>query len=1464
LNYLFKWDGFDLSGNKVDKPVTATIGIYYIYQGYYGRSYDDFVNLFAKYGDLDTEVVMRTHLFKLKTFWITVQPPAHDPEAGSYLADGWTISNHHYLSTIDSAILTKGNGSKISSFDPEFKYNRIDTAAFLEPVKITAVSGPGEEGQGEDNPEFSSPSSIAMDAAGNIFIADTYNYQIKKIDTQGVLTTIAGNGNFGSGFTDPSVEQIVATDSPLYTPVAVCVDASGNVYFLDRDLEGDDGIVRKIDKNGMLSNVAGSNFYIGDDIGDNQIANSTLVSLSRPSGISVDDNCNLYIADSGHHRIRMVDPAGIITTIAGNGNSGYSGDNGRSMDAELNFPTGIEIDREGNVYIADYRNHVIRKIDPDGIIKTIAGTGFAGYAGDGGPATAAQLYHPYQIELDNERNLYIIDKTNQCLRKINTSGVIKTISGQGTIPYAGNDLSVDPQFLTGYSDLEINDSGMIFVVFSSQNLIAKLGPITPYLFLETENSNIYTEDNGLGYAIDDSGRHRKTIDLETGQTLREFHYTISPLKVLDSITDQFGSTTLIERDSSLIPKAIISPDGLRTELTIDTNNHLTKIIFPDGNFYNFDYSPDGLMELETDPAGNQFTHIFSDTGKIQEILDENGGHWLYNHQEQQDGVLTTVTTAEAHQRTYLDKTDAAGNYTSVITDETGSQTLFSESGMTAAKTTSCGTELEFEYGIDPKYKYKYLKTMTESTPAGLQRTTMTQKEYLEPSGESPSYVIRQSITTNGKTVTIDNDVFESQKTITSPEGRITTLLYNPATLVTESVSVPNLFNTSYEYDSKGRLISVDTNTRGVDYIYNTQGFLETFTDAKNHTTRYFYDEVGRVTQINRPDTTSLWFSYDNNGNMTVLTNPSSIDHGFGFNKVNLNNSYQTPLSGSYNYLYDKDRWLIRKLSPSGESINFIYNTARLSQVQTSEGNIDYTYFCGSKIESITKGSESISYGYDGKLITSEAFTGTLSQILTYTYNYDFNPASFTYAGGIVNYTFDNDGLLMGSGNFTITRNTLNGLPETVTGGNLNIARTFNGYGELDIQDYNINGQNLTTWDLTRDDNGKVTRKSETVNGTASEYTYTYDTMGRLLTVTKDNTFVEEYRYGSTGTRAYEMNTARGITGRILTYSDEDHLLTAGSSVYQYSVDGFLESKTTGSDITEYSYSSRGELLNVTLPDTTLIEYVHDPMGRRIAKKVNGIIAEKYLWQGLTRLLAVYDGSNNLVMRFEYADDRMPVAVLANGITYYLTYDQVGSLRLVADSSGNVVKQIEYDTFGNILSDTNPVFEIPFGFAGGLHDRHTDLVRFGYRDYDPETGRWTAKDPILFAGGDMDLYGYVLNDPVNLVDPTGEFVHILGGVAGGAVGGTMMGATFGVIKALATEQDVGSAALKGGLTGAAIGAVAGGLTMAGVPYIPMASQAFSEGFLYGLWGTKLPSALSLFGNILMSTEEAFGEEGSPCP
>jgi RHS repeat-associated protein len=399
-------------------------------------------------------------------------------------------------------------------------------------------------------------------------------------------------------------------------------------------------------------------------------------------------------------------------------------------------------------------------------------------------------------------------------------------------------------------------------------------------------------------------------------------------------------------------------------------------------------------------------------------------------------------------------------------------------------------------------------------------------------------------------------------------------------------------------------------------------------------------------------------------------------------------------------------------------------------------------------------------------------SGSLNQVLSFRYNNDFQPVEAAYAGASTGYGYDADGLLIQAGGYSIARHAGNGLPLEVSGQGFVMNRAFNGYGELSGQSVSVGGRDPSAFNLARDASGRITRRSEAFGGAAAAYDYFYDANGRLTKVLKEGLPAEEYAYDETGTRIYEKNTRRGIAGRSFEYSDEDHLLKAGEWAYQYDLDGFLTSKTNqtnSTNRTQYVYSSRGELLTVLLPEGKRIDYVHDPLGRRIAKRVNGVVVEKYLWQGMTRLLAVFSSSDALLMRFEYAADRLPVAMTAGGYRYFLAYDQVGSLRLVVNGAGSVVKSIQYDSFGNILEETNPAFTIPLGFAGGLHDPDTGLLRFGYRDYDPDVGRWTAKDPIGFAGGDTDLYGYVLNDPINFIDPRGLW--------GIKYGGSLIGIDF---------------------------------------------------------------------------------------
>jgi uncharacterized protein RhaS with RHS repeats len=273
---------------------------------------------------------------------------------------------------------------------------------------------------------------------------------------------------------------------------------------------------------------------------------------------------------------------------------------------------------------------------------------------------------------------------------------------------------------------------------------------------------------------------------------------------------------------------------------------------------------------------------------------------------------------------------------------------------------------------------------------------------------------------------------------------------------------------------------------------------------------------------------------------------------------------------------------------------------------------------------------------------------------------------------------------------------------------------------------------------SRDKAGRVLRREEEVFGGVSARDYAYDAMGRLTDVWYDRGMSglpdEHYGYDLDGNRIEDG------TGRAFAYAADDRLLGIGSDGYSFDIRGYLEARTVAGESTGYRYSWRGELQEVALPDGGWVQYLHDPEGRRIVKQTRPpgestyTVQEKYLWNGMTQLLAVLDPDDSPRQRFVYADHRVPylmqVVDASSGETtdYYLMYDQVGSLRVVADTDGNMVKEIVYDSFGKIITDSNPAFEVPFGFAGGLHDRDTGLVRFGYRDYLPGTGPLDRQRP----------------------------------------------------------------------------------------------------------------------------------------
>jgi RHS repeat-associated protein len=220
------------------------------------------------------------------------------------------------------------------------------------------------------------------------------------------------------------------------------------------------------------------------------------------------------------------------------------------------------------------------------------------------------------------------------------------------------------------------------------------------------------------------------------------------------------------------------------------------------------------------------------------------------------------------------------------------------------------------------------------------------------------------------------------------------------------------------------------------------------------------------------------------------------------------------------------------------------------------------------------------------------------------------------------------------------------------------------------------------------------------------------------------------------------------------YDAQDRMTSYGANEYSYTAGGDLVAKTTPAGTTSYVYDLYGSLRQATLGDGTVLDYVVDGNHRRVGKKRNGVLEQAWLYDGQLRPIAELDGAGNIVGVFMYGErSNLPEAMARGGNTYRIVSDHLGSVRLVVDAAtGNVVQAMSYDAWGNVLSDSAPGFQ-PFGFAGGLYDRDLALVRFGARDYDPETGRWTSKDPLRFDGG-LNLYLYVGGDPLNQRDSEG--------------------------------------------------------------------------------------------------------------
>jgi RHS repeat-associated protein len=878
---------------------------------------------------------------------------------------------------------------------------------------------------------------------------------------------------------------------------------------------------------------------------------------------------------------------------------------------------------------------------------------------------------------------------------------------------------------------------------------------------------IPAEDGGEVYVFDQTGRHLRTLHPLTGAVFYQFSYDSG--NRLIAIADGSGNATNITRDGSGNPTRITSPYGQNTDLKVDNSGYIASITNPSAEAYRFVYAPGGLLTTLTRPRGNASQFSYDSQGYLVRDKDPAGGSTNLSSSIISNGWSVDLTTPMGRTTAYDVEILSSGQETWVNTFPTGLETEYKKNSAGTLLTNHFPNGIQTSLTLSPDPRWAMVAPLslkeTISTPAGLVSTVNTARTVTLTDANNPFSLAAQSdtLSINGRTYTSVYNAANRTFTGTSPAQRQFTVTLETTGRPTH-VESEGLASSEFTYDSRGRLVSWTQGTgsgaRKTGFSYNSSGFLQNIVDPLGATLQYSYSPSGRVTQETLRDGATIGYGYDTNGNLTSVTTPGRAVHTFSYNPHDLVASYTPPKVSKIAttlYTYNGDKQLTRITHPDGQTLDFGYDFAgRGTSVTLPAGKYTFSYSSttGNLTTIKTPVGDSLSYSYDGSLPMGVSWAGQITGTVNRTCDNSFRTASESVNGtDTISFQYDVDSLLILAGNLALSRDSQNGLISGSTLGGIADARTYDGFAELIDYSASHSSTILYKAHYTRDQIGRITQKAETIGGVTDTYAYAYDTAGRLITVQKNNKSTSTYTYDANGNGLTYKGSGRPIRAR---YDKQDRLTSYGSIKYTYDANGRLQRAALGRQAADLRYDLLGNLLGVTLPDGTVIDYILDGQNRRIGKKINGARVQGFLYQGGLRPVADLDGSNNAVSRFVYATRvNVPDYMLKNGHIYRIITDHLGSPRLVIDAAnGAIAQRMDYDEFGIVTNDTSPGFQ-PFGFAGGLYDPDTGLVRFGARDYDADVGRWTARDPILFESGDANLYNYVASDPINYVDPIGQ-------------------------------------------------------------------------------------------------------------
>jgi RHS repeat-associated protein len=1344
-DYTFIWDGRDAYNRVLQGRQLITVRTRYVYPAQYFALETDFMMSFARFPGEGGNGQFT--LLGGERFEVVIEQQWHGSigtwDASALGFGGWSLDLQHVYDPIDR-MLYQGDGRRRST---EAQGQIITTVAGTGVGGFSGDNGPATQAQ------LAGPVDVTVGPDGSLYIADPGNYRVRKVSPDGIITTVAGSGIPGLG---EGGEGGPATEAEIRSPKQVAIGPDGSPYIADSY----PGRIKRVGPDGILTTIAG-----GGSLQPYQVngRSATLAYLSGLQGVAVGPDGSVYT--SRNFQIFRVDQDGIFSTIVQDNSGGSIGDGGLAIDAALRYSENLSVGPDGSIYIAETNFGRVRKIGPDGKINTVAGGGACCNLGDGGLATQARLNTPRDVVVGPDGSLYIADNAGVRIRRVSPDGIISTVAGNGTAGFSGDGGPAYAALVRYPYGVAFGPDGSLYIADTGNHRIRRVAPALPGLSFG--DLMIPSEDGQEIYHFDAGGRLLRILDALTQAAKYQLNYDANGLLV--QIVDVAGNITSIERDAGGNATAIVAPGGQRTVLTLNPSGYLETVTNPAGEATQLGYANDGLLSTLRDPAGNLHRFYYDELGRLDRDEDPAGGFSVLSRTGLADGFTVDFTTAMNRLSRYSVE-NLAGVSKRTNRDPSGLQTIEEiKTDDSRVMTLPNGMILTQVPGPDPRWGMKapIISRFQISTPESLSSTITSTRSVTLSDPANPLTLLSQtdSVNINGRTYTTAYNATQRLITDTSPVGRTTLTRIDALGRVLQK-QITGLDPINFAYDTQGRLSSITQGSgqtaRIYTFGYDAQNQLTSVTDPVSGSNGFSYDLAGRVTTQILPGSRTVMSAYDANGNQVSLTPPRRPAHTFGYTPINLEASYTPPAFGAETtqtqYTYNLDRQLTQITRPDGMIVIFGYDSGgRLSTVTSPRGQASYSYdpTTGSLTSVTAPDGGTLTYSYNGSLLTGSIWAGTIAGAIGYTYNNDFRITSESVNGAqSITFGYDLDGLLTQAGSLTMSRSAQHGLITGTTIGIVTDMKTYSGFGEISTYQASVSGAPVFRTQFTQDRMGRIVQKVETVNGVSNTYTYEYDAAGRLTDVINNTTLVAHYDYDANSNRIGYTTSTGTVIGQ---YNVQDRLIQYGDTTYSYTANGELSGKTNtaSGETTSYIYDALGNLMSATLPDGTRIDYLIDGQNRRVGRKINGVLVQGFLYKNQLNPVAELDGNNNIVSRFVYGTKtNVPDYMVKGGVTYRIISDHLGSPRLVIDTStGSVAHQMDYDEFGRVIQDTNPGFQ-PFGFAGGIYDRDTKLTRFGVRDYDSEIGRWTAKDPIQFKGGDLNLYGYVLGDPVNLIDPLG--------------------------------------------------------------------------------------------------------------